>query len=106
MGSTMRPLPRCASAPVMAALLEPDLAAVTEHEVVGPGLDRDAIDAHVLAEEARLDPPADIDDRRPFQDDRVLHLAGADRHPVADRGERTDVRVLHVGAPADNGRAA
>ena len=36
----------------------------------------------------------------------MLHLAGADRHPVTDRGERPDVGILHVGAPADDGRAA
>src|SRR5215831_19982149 len=106
MGSTMRPWPRCASAPVMAVLLETDLATVPEHEVVGPGLGGGAVDPHVPAEEARLDAPAHVHDRRAFQHDRVLDLAGPDRHPVADRGEGADVGVFDARAPPDDGGPA
>src|SRR5262245_38863903 len=101
----MSPLPRSVSAPVMAPLDEPDLAAVTQHEVVGPRLGGGAVDLRVAAQQARLDSGAYVGHARPLEDDRVLDLAAADLHAVADSRKRAHVGVLDDRLAADDGGA-
>ena len=62
-----------------ARLHEPDLAAVTQHEVVRARLRGRPVDLDVPAEQARLDPRPDVGQGRALEDDRVLDLAAADR---------------------------
>src|SRR5262245_57801387 len=86
-------------------LLQADLRAIPQHQVVRPGLGSRPVDRDVAPDQAVLDPAPHVGDGRALEDDRVLDLAGPHGHAVADRGEGPDVRVLDEGGPPHDGRA-
>src|SRR5215218_943796 len=65
-----------------------------------------AEDPGVAADDARLEPLAEVEDAGPVEHDRVLDLGALDLHVGADRRVRADVGILDLRAGADDDRAA
>src|SRR3954471_4508943 len=83
-----------------------DFGIIAQHEPVGRGLYRLAIDAHVAPEQAVLDAVGQIADHAPLEDDAVADLGFADLGALPDGRERPDVGVDDPRAGADDHRAA
>src|SRR5437764_14547404 len=78
----------------MAAGLENrDLGVVAHHEAVRARLRRAARDAHVPPNQAGLEPPLEVVDRRTLHHDRVLELGPVDRDVLGDCRIEPDVGV-------------
>src|SRR3954470_7400234 len=83
-----------------------NVGVVADDEAVGLGQRRAALDLHVLADQARLDPVLEVADRRSREHDRVLQLGAGDLHVLAERRVGTDVGVRDPAAAADDRRTA
>src|SRR5215208_5230090 len=83
-----------------------DLGVVAEHEAVRGRLHRQAVDLHVLPDQAVFDARGEIADAAALEHDTVLDLGLADFRIVHDRRKRPDVRVHDSGARPDDDRTA
>src|SRR5262249_19630932 len=83
---------------------ELDHRIVPDHQRQGPDPRTPRVHEHPLADE-RVFEPLDVDDAALLHDDGVLDVRAEDGDPVADRGERADVRVGDDRVFADDNRA-
>src|SRR5258705_3697859 len=90
----------------MASPSDAHLRIVPQHEPVRARLDRLAVDAHVSPDEAVDDAVGEVADAGTLEHDAVLDLRFLNDDVIADRRERTDVRVHDAGAAPDDRRTA